>query len=763
MKTTLRAALLLSLAGTSALAADAWTEPFPGLRRLHRSGGGQNVNAMVVDLCRSGVALRVTDSGERRQTVSSFGNAVGAEVAVNGDFFNFTDYATDGYTVHDGQAWPGSVDHTYTGQLFAGVERVGLIHHQETFGPQPWMREAISGHPTLLWNGVAEDNNGDTGLCTARHPRTAVGLTKDRRTLIIAVVDGRASTRVGMTCDELSNLMRELGAWTAMALDGGGSSTMWLRGAGVLNYPSDGRERVVGNHLAVFAKGVGDAAHCDRSIDETFYQQPVLSSEGSTDLDGDGTADACIRGRDGVTCVTSTGTRFSTPMTGPALTDGANWWWPTYSQSLRFADFTGDGRADLCARFDDGLHCWPSTGTGFGAEVRLPALSNDEGWGALDTFPTFALVDVTGDGKADWCGRTSTNLRCYASTGAAFSATPIEGPPLPSSAGWDDPSRFGTIRFGDVNGDGKQDVCAREDVYMRCWLSSGTGFPRAIQGPGLPTFFGFGDVRYWSTIRLQDVDADGKADLCARTANDFRCYRSTGEGFSDAIIGPPLVDLFFEKHRYYSTIRLADVDGDEDLDLCVRTGHGIRCWTWEGTNFGTTALEGPPLSDANGWAGIDFYKSIRFADVNADGKADVCARSMAGLHCWLSNGRGFPTQVDGPAWSDAAGFGGLLYPPSLRIAGGGPRCRPVAEVCGNLVDDDCDGAVDEDCNLATTLPRPAQRTPETPAAASEPSPVAPAAKEDNLVIGGCASVGGLDLLALAWVLVGLRRRAPASR
>jgi hypothetical protein len=761
MKTTF--ALLATLtASSSALAADVWTDPFPGVRRLHRSGGGQNVNAAVIDLCRPGVSLRVTASSERRQTVSSFASAVGAEVAVNGDFFNFTDYATDGFTVHDGQQWPGSGDHTYTGQLFAGVERIGLVHHQDVISPAPWMREAISGHPTLLWNGVVEDNSGDTGLCTARHPRTAVGLSRDRRTLIIAVVDGRASSRVGMTCAELSTLMKDLGAWTAMALDGGGSSTMWMAGAGVVNFPSDGRERVVGNHLAVSAKGVGEAAHCDRGIDETFYQQPVVSAEGSTDLDGDGTADACIRGRDGVTCATSTGARFSTPMTGPALADAANWWWPTYSQSLRFADFTGDGKADLCARFDDGLRCWPSTGTGFGAEVRLPALTNEAGWGALDTFPTFALVDVTGDGRADWCGRTAARLRCYASTGAGFSATPIEGPAMPSADGWDDPSRFGTLRFGDVNGDGKQDVCARDDVYMRCWLSDGRGFPRAVQGPAWPTLFGFGDVRYWSTIRLADVNADGKADLCTRTSMDYRCYLSTGEGFGDAIIGPPLVDFFFERHRYYSTLRLADVDGDRDLDVCVRTGHGIRCWTWDGAGFGTTALEGPPLSDATGWGGLDYYRSIRFADVNADGKADVCARSVAGLHCWLSNGRGFPTQVDGPAWSDAAGFGGLLYPPSLRIAGGGPRCRPVAEVCGNAVDDDCDGVADEGC-ATTTPPTATAPTPtdvpvkpdvegprETPAEATR-------APGGGLVTGGC-SAGGGEALVVALVLLLVRRR-----
>lgn len=753
-------ALVLISASSATLAADTWTNPFPGVRRLHRSGNGQNLNAAVVELCTAGVSLRTTASGERRQTVSSFGSSVGAELAINGDFFNYADYSTDGITAHDGQAWAVSLDHSYTGQLYAGVERVGLFHHQDVITYAPWMGEVLSGHPTLLWKGVAEDNNGDT-LCTVRHPRTALGLSKDRRTLVLVVVDGRAAGRAGMTCDELTGLLRELGAHWAMALDGGGSSTMWMAGAGVLNFPSDGRERVTGNHLAVYAKGQGEAAHCDRSIDDVFFQQPVVSSEGSTDVDGDGMADACVRGREGVTCSTSTGTRFTAPFPGPALSDAANWWWPTYSQSLRFADFTGDGRADLCARFEDGLHCWPSTGSGFGVEVRLPALTNAAGWGDLDAFPTFALVDVTGDGKADWCGRAAGVLRCFASTGPGFSSTPIEGPALPSSEGWDEPSRFGTLRYGDVDGDGKVDVCARDDVFMRCWLSNGAGFPTAIQGPAFPTGFGFGDVRYWSTIRLADVDADGKADLCVRTPQDFRCYLSTGRAFGEAVIGPPLGDLFFQRYRHLSTIRLADLDGDRDLDVCVRTGNGLRCWLWEGSTFGTTVIEGPAWSDATGWGELDVTRSLRFADLNADGKADVCARNALGLQCWLSNGHGFPTLVEGPRWSDAAGFGGLINPPSLRLAGGGPRCRPITEVCSNGRDDDCDGQVDEGCQ--TSVPPEPRREAETPVTMTPPPELPePSAAQPERVMGGCQAAGG----AVSWtalLVLGLWSRCRGQR
>jgi exopolysaccharide biosynthesis protein len=90
-----------------------------------------------------------------------------------------------------------------------------------------------------------------------RHPRTAAGVSRDGRTLLLAVADGRQpGWSVGLTLPELARLMIEAGAWNAVNLDGGGSSAMWYRepgsGAGrVLNRPSDGRVRPVASHLGV--------------------------------------------------------------------------------------------------------------------------------------------------------------------------------------------------------------------------------------------------------------------------------------------------------------------------------------------------------------------------------------------------------------------------------------------------------------------------------------------------------------------------------
>jgi exopolysaccharide biosynthesis protein len=91
----------------------------------------------------------------------------------------------------------------------------------------------------------------------ARHPRTAAAVTKGGATLLLAVVDGRQKDwSVGVTLPELARILIEAGAWDALNLDGGGSSTMWAKRQGeaagaILNRPSDGRVRPVANHLGV--------------------------------------------------------------------------------------------------------------------------------------------------------------------------------------------------------------------------------------------------------------------------------------------------------------------------------------------------------------------------------------------------------------------------------------------------------------------------------------------------------------------------------
>ncbi len=110
---------------------------------------------------------------------------------------------------------------------------------------------AIGGGPRLLRNGQISVEyaveNFSAKLAETKHPRTAVGLKND--SLLFVVVDGRQpGYSEGMTLFELAEFLRNAGCTDALNLDGGGSTTLWVRGE-VVNRPSDGRERPIANAL----------------------------------------------------------------------------------------------------------------------------------------------------------------------------------------------------------------------------------------------------------------------------------------------------------------------------------------------------------------------------------------------------------------------------------------------------------------------------------------------------------------------------------
>lgn len=113
---------------------------------------------------------------------------------------------------------------------------------------------AVAGGPTLLSSGrqvvAVGAERFQQDFVNSRHPRTGIGITPDGEILFV-VVDGRSSLSAGLSLSEFASLFRELGCTDAINLDGGGSSTLYVAGS-VLNRPSDGTERRVGNALLLF-------------------------------------------------------------------------------------------------------------------------------------------------------------------------------------------------------------------------------------------------------------------------------------------------------------------------------------------------------------------------------------------------------------------------------------------------------------------------------------------------------------------------------
>ena len=114
--------------------------------------------------------------------------------------------------------------------------------------------QLIGGTPRLIRDGSAtvewQNEGTDQSFATDRHPRTAVGFSQDSTKVYFITVDGRqAGYSVGMSLYELADYMLEWGIHQGLNLDGGGSTTMMVRGA-LINRPSDASgERTVANAL----------------------------------------------------------------------------------------------------------------------------------------------------------------------------------------------------------------------------------------------------------------------------------------------------------------------------------------------------------------------------------------------------------------------------------------------------------------------------------------------------------------------------------
>jgi exopolysaccharide biosynthesis protein len=122
-------------------------------------------------------------------------------------------------------------------------------------------RQIVAGNCLLLKNG--QPAAPFAGAMAVRHPRTAIGLNRAGTKLVLLTIDGRRPLSAwGMTGPELADEMQKLNCWTALNLDGGGSTTLIMRDPQtselkLLNQPSDNRERPVGDAIGITIRADG--------------------------------------------------------------------------------------------------------------------------------------------------------------------------------------------------------------------------------------------------------------------------------------------------------------------------------------------------------------------------------------------------------------------------------------------------------------------------------------------------------------------------
>ena len=289
-------------AGAVSLSLQSESSPYPGitLKSYKTTSPKTNLWVVFVDLCTARIHVAANKTPSAIKTAASWGASAGVQVAVNGDFYKTGPVRVYGKAIGDGLEWPlnqQGIDPAYSWEWF--YQDFGWIafgHDSVEFSHTKWVKKnvggltagwkpgdvvtthpagtlalvsgfselVIEGSPVKCSSPTADDCFPDRSDMRARHPRTAMGITADRKTLILLVVDGRTSASIGMYGAELAEVMGKLGAWEAFNLDGGGSSQMWVSGKGTVNNSVGNNNgaptRSVANHWGIFAGPAGGKA-----------------------------------------------------------------------------------------------------------------------------------------------------------------------------------------------------------------------------------------------------------------------------------------------------------------------------------------------------------------------------------------------------------------------------------------------------------------------------------------------------------------------
>lgn len=204
----------------------------------------QSINVVEVDLSESysytpGIAYSTTTF----KKTSNFCLENDAIVGVNGSYYETggsKDFLkVNGVVINDGRSdnWSEIINAAFVFDS-SGISLVKLSNGNITAASLKENNILVSG--PMLVQSSKPLSFLHTGTHTlSRHPRTAIGITEENKMLFVTV-DGRYTSKAaGMTMKELAFLLKILGAKDAMNLDGGGSTTLYIKGYGVVNYPSD--------------------------------------------------------------------------------------------------------------------------------------------------------------------------------------------------------------------------------------------------------------------------------------------------------------------------------------------------------------------------------------------------------------------------------------------------------------------------------------------------------------------------------------------
>lgn len=205
----------------------------------------QEINLVEIDLKKYRRKIHIAADSRELKKTSQFAMEAEALVAINGGFFD----------MKSGGSWDYiKVNNKVINTTKKKADRANAILLIDKKAIKIQSDSAIdyeqSNVPNILLSGpllIHQEQNAtlsDNPFNNNRHPRSAVAITTDQK-LIFIVVDGRNSLAAGMNLTELTKTLCWLGAEDAMNLDGGGSSTLYVKDAtenSIVNHPCDNKK-----------------------------------------------------------------------------------------------------------------------------------------------------------------------------------------------------------------------------------------------------------------------------------------------------------------------------------------------------------------------------------------------------------------------------------------------------------------------------------------------------------------------------------------
>ena len=241
----------------------------------HRQIFNSNQYLCVIEIPKGSETYLRFVSDTTLSTVSSFAQRNNALAGINGSYFNMSTGVPVCYLRIGGRelgvneaSRNDSINRKYYQNavvrlLPSGRPRFNIPDSNRLSERRMPDSNVMTSGPMLISRGATVPQRLDRRFVYARHNRTAIGLKADG-SIILLVADGRSRKNAdGLSLPELTHVMRWLGCRDAANLDGGGSSTMYIRDLGtngIVNHPSDnGRfdpvgQRPVSNAILLVSK-----------------------------------------------------------------------------------------------------------------------------------------------------------------------------------------------------------------------------------------------------------------------------------------------------------------------------------------------------------------------------------------------------------------------------------------------------------------------------------------------------------------------------